>query len=119
MNSFPSLNTGAVTQYPTTSATAFFNQVLQFIDGSEQRYPARARSLKRWNIQLDLLDEDETSRLIEFFAGLSGPAGSFSFTDPATGTIYLDCSFEADDFSMHIRVGNRGATTFSIRENQS
>jgi|SRR5271165_875909 len=119
MNTFPILNTGAVTQYPLQPTTAFSSQVLQFVDGSEQRFPAYAGPLHRWSVQLNLLDEDEINSLTNFFTDLAGPAGSFTFTDPATGTVYPDCSFESVNFSMQIQPGDLGKTAFSIVENRS
>jgi phage-related protein len=119
MNTFPALKTGALVQYPAKSASSFSTQVLRFVDGSEQRFPGYATSLQRWTVQLDMLDEDEMTRLAEFFASLTGPAGSFSFTDPASSAVYPDCSFEDDEFSLDVLPGDLGKTTFTIRENRS
>jgi len=119
MNTFPILNTSAVTQYPAKSQASFGSQVLQFVDGSEQRFPGYTNPLTVWTVQLNLLDEDEMSRLAEFFSDLAGAAGSFAFTDPATGTVYPDCSFQEDAFSMNVLAGDRGKTTLTIRENRS
>jgi hypothetical protein len=116
---FPTLKTGAVVQYPSKSGLSFSNQVLQFVDGSEQRFPGYATSLQTWTVQLDLLEEDEMSQLYDFFSNLTGPAGSFTFTDPATGTVYPDCSFGEDEFSMDVLPGDSGKTSFTIRENRS
>jgi len=118
MNTFPTLNTGAVVQYPTKSAVSFSTQVLQFVDGSEQRFPGYAASLRQWTVQLDQLNEDEMSQLYDFFTNLTGPAGSFSFTDPSTGIVYPDCSFGEDEFSMEVLPGDVGKTTFTIQENR-
>jgi len=119
MNTFPTLKTGAVVQYPAKSSLVFSNQALQFVDGSQQRFPGYATSLQSWTVQLDLLDEDEMSQLTDFFSSLTGPAGSFAFTDPATGTVYPDCSFGEDEFDMDVLAGDVGKTSFTIRENRS
>jgi len=119
MNTFPILKTGAVTQYPAKSRASFSSQVLQFVDGSEQRFPGYTQSLQVWTVQFNLLEEDELSRLADFFSDLAGAAGSFVFIDPATGTVYPDCSFEEDVFSMDVLAGARGKTTITIRENRS
>jgi len=37
MASFPTLKTSAVAQYPATKAVKFQNQVMRFVDGTEQR----------------------------------------------------------------------------------
>ncbi len=119
MNTFPTLNTGAITQYPAQAGSTFSSQVLQFVDGSEQRFPGYAAPVQRWSVKLELLDEDEVTTLAEFFSNVSGPAGSFSFTDPGTGTVYPNCSFEDDECSVQIQPGDLGSITFSIVENRS
>jgi hypothetical protein len=119
MNTFPLLNTGAITQYPAKAGTSFSNQVLQFVDGSEQRFPGYGGPQHQWTVQLDLLGEDEMSRLAAFFADLAGPAGSFVFTDPDTDTVYPDCSFGNEEFSMVEQPGSVAKTTLTIRENKS
>ena len=118
MNTFPILNTGAVVQYPAKSAVNSSTQVLQFVDGSAQRFPGYAASLQQWTVQLDQLNQDEMSQLYDFFTNLTGPAGSFSFTDPSTGIVYPDCSFGEDEFSMEVLPGDLGKTTFTIQENR-
>ena len=67
MASFPTLKTGAVAQYPADRARRFSTQVHRFLEGGEQRFPGYGAPLKRWSIQLNLLDEAELDRLEQFF----------------------------------------------------
>jgi phage-related protein len=97
MSNFPTLKTGATLQYPAQRATEFSTDVVRFIDGSEQRYRGYQAPLKRWIVQLDLLDETELHVLREFFRTESGAAESFSFTDPWDGTVYPNCSLDDAD----------------------
>src|SRR5438876_394103 len=94
MADFPALKTGAVAQYPSDRARRFSTSVNTFVDGGEQRYPQFHQALRRWAIQLTLLDEAELSRLETFFIANR----SFTFTDPWDGTVYPSCSFEHDEF---------------------
>ncbi len=63
----------------------FSTTVLQFVDGSEQRFCNYQAALHRWVIQLSLLDQSELQQLQEFFRGIVGRAGDFAFTDPLDG----------------------------------
>src|SRR5579885_2774505 len=96
MPAFPVLKTNAVAQYPANKAVQFKNQILRFVDGSEQRYRDSAGPLHRWVIQLNRLDETEMAAVEEFFLANQGSYGGFEFTDPWDGTSYPNCSL-ADD----------------------
>jgi phage-related protein len=119
MIDFPTLNTGAVTQYPADRSTEFSTQVLRFVDGAEQRFAGYGTSLHRWVVRLDKLGEDEISRLSAFFTVNSGASGTFSFTDPLDGTAYSNCSFEGDEMAASLSGENNLKTTLTIRENRS
>src|SRR5258708_565604 len=96
MSTFPILKTGAVMQYPAERNGQFSNQVIRFIDGSEQRFRDFAHPLHRWAIKLESIDETEMNQLREFFRIQNGAAGEFSFTDPWDSTVYPSCSLETD-----------------------
>lgn len=118
MTSFPALKTGAVAQYPTDRQRNFSTQVFRFLDGSEQRFPGYGAPLRRWTIRLDLLDESELTNLEQFFESEGGRAGNFSFTDPFDGTVYANCSFDADQLALNFTGPQQGQTTVVIRENR-
>ena len=118
MADFPALKTGVVAQYPTDRQRNFSTQVFRFLDGSEQRFPGYGAPLRQWTIRLDLLDESELENLEQFFESEGGRAGSFSFTDPFDGTVYANCSFDADQLALNFAGPQQGQTTVVIRENR-
>ncbi len=117
MASFPTLKTGAVAQYPADRARLFSTQVHQFLEGTEQRFPGFGSPLRRWSIQLSLLDEAELYGLEQFFLESEGRAGTFSFTDPWDGTVYPNCSFDGDAFGAAFQARG-GATSVLVKENR-
>ena len=118
MNTFPVLKTGAVMQYPAERSSQYSNQVLQFLDGSEQRFREFAAPIHRWVIKLTLLDEAELNQLRDFFRIQAGAAGAFGFTDPGNGALYVNCSLETDEMIETLTGEGRGQTTLVIRENR-
>jgi hypothetical protein len=50
MATFPVLSSGAVMQYPASLALGRPAQVIRFIDGTDQRFIARGKELRRWQI---------------------------------------------------------------------
>ena len=119
MATFPTLKTGAVMQYPATAKTRYSSQLLQFVDGSEQRYRNYRAPLHVWVIRLDLLDEEEMKAFEDFFVEQQGQFGSFIFVDPKDNTTYPDCSLMIDDFDFTLNGERRGRTSMSVRENRS
>jgi len=116
---FPKLKTDAVAQYPATKVLRFQNQVLRFVDGTEQRYRDCAGAMHTWEIRLDQLDEGEMATLEEFFASSQGAFASFAFTDPWDGQVYADCSLDMDGMELDAIDEMRGRTSLMIRENRS
>jgi len=119
MSDFPTLKTGAVLQYPAQKLNQFSTKVVQFMDGTEQRFRNYTSPLRRWVIQLDLLDETELHALREFFRTQAGAAETFAFTDPWDGTNYTACSIEQDVLSDSLEDELKGRTSLTIRENWS
>ncbi|MGB7759161.1 MAG: DUF2460 domain-containing protein [Bryobacteraceae bacterium] len=118
MASFPTLKTSAVAQYPATKAVTFQNQVVRFVDGSEQRYRDCAGPLHRWVIRLSELDETEMAALEQFLESNQGSFGSFSFTDPWDNRTYGNCSFADDAIGLTSMEELRGETSVTVRENR-
>lgn len=118
MPTLPLLKTGAVVQYPARREVRYANQVVRYLDGSEQRYRELGAALRRWVIRLDLLDEGELAALEEFFASQQGEAGSFSFVDPWDSVEYPDCSFADERLDMELTGEMRGRTRLTIRQNR-
>ena len=48
MANFPLLSSGAVVQYPTPLVVGRQAHVIQFVDGSDQRFAARGVRLRSW-----------------------------------------------------------------------
>ena len=118
MASFPTLKTGAVAQYPSDRGRRFSTTVLQFLDGSEQRFASFGLPLKRWVIRAELLDEAELASLEEFFVEQAGQAGSFAFPDPWDGTVYPRCSFDDDATIAEYRGQGDSVASLVVRENR-
>ena len=68
------MKTGAIAQYPSGRERDFSTQIFRFLDGSEQRFPGYGAPLRKWTIQLSLLDESELVNLEQFFEGQGGRA---------------------------------------------
>jgi uncharacterized protein DUF2460 len=118
MANFPKLKTSAIAQYPATRAIHFRNQILPFLDGSDQRYRDWPGSLRQWGIRLDILDESEMAALEEFFITTAGSLGSFEFTDPWDGQTYTNCSFGADELTLTSLGEMNGRTALTILQNR-
>jgi hypothetical protein len=116
--SFPALKTGVVAQYPSDRARRFSTQVNRFLDGSEQRFCEFGAPLKRWLIRLERLDEAELARLEEFFAEQAGRTGTFAFTDPWDGNVYMNCSFDSDAMTADYRGQGDGVASVVVKENR-
>lgn len=93
MNTFPSLGTGAVMQYPAPMITGQGVGVIRFLDGSDQRYLTQGRTFRTWKVDLTLLNEDELAAVETFFEAQYGDYGAFTFPDPFTATAVPNCRF--------------------------
>ena len=118
MATFPKLKTDAVAQYPAKKMLRFQNQVLRFLDGTEQRYRDCTGALHAWEIRLDQLDEGEMAALEEFFLSSQGAFGSFAFTDPWDGQVYANCSLDTDGMELEGIEEMNGRTSLTVRENR-
>ncbi len=119
MADFPLLKTGAIAQYPSERSVAQPARVLCFVDSAEQSFRLQATSLKRWILNLTLLDEDELARLGAFFDAKAGQLSDFSFADPWDGTVYASCRFEADELTEQIVGEGRAAVRLVIQQNRT
>jgi len=118
MANFPLLKTGAIAQYPTSKSVRFRNQILRFLDGTDQRYRDCTGPLHTWEIRLDKLDEVEMANIEAFFANNEGSFGAFSFTDPWDGQGYTNCSLASDSLSLVSLSEMQGAAVLTIVENR-
>jgi len=118
MATFPKLKTGAVAQYPLARRAQFQNQIVRFIDGTDQRYRDSARVLLQWEIQLSLLDDSETAAIEEFFRANQGAFGRFEFVDPWDGQAYADCSIANDVLKLATLAETGGNTRLTVVRNR-
>lgn len=119
MANFPKLKTGAIAQYPTGKTFRFRNQILRFVDGTDQRYRDSAGPLHIWEIRLDKLDEREMAGIEAFFAENQGSFGNFTFTDPWDGQVYPNCSLASDSLSLVSLNEMQGTVALKVIENRS
>lgn len=118
MATFPQLKTGAVAQYPAVRSVAFQNQILTFLDGTQQRYRDCSAPLHTWDIDLDALDDNEMAALERFLQDNQGSFASFTFTDPWDGTQYSNCSFASDDLAVISWGEMQGKISVKVIENR-
>lgn len=118
MATFPTLKTGAVAQYPASRNFRFQNQILRFLDGTDQRYRDSAGPLLSWQISLDQLDETEMGALQAFFLTDQGSFASFAFTDPWSGQVYQNCSLAHDDMNITSLAEMQGGTALMVIQNR-
>ena len=119
MSTFPALKTGAVTQLPAHRTLQFATDVLQFLDGTEQRFSNYATSCHRWSVSFDVLDEAELQNIRSFVQQMNCAVGVFSFTDPWDGTVYTNCSLEGESTTDLLRGPLESGTSMIIRENRT
>lgn len=109
MPSFPLLSTGAVAQYPISRASTYSTEVIQFLDGSQQRCMMRGKLLRRWQLTLTQLSDEELLAIEAFFDSAQGNFGLFSFTDPITGDLVPNCRLQNPQaITQYLAVGNGG-----------
>jgi hypothetical protein len=119
MATFPVLKTSAVAQYPASNTLRFQNQVLRFLDGTDQRYRDFSGPLHEWEIRLSDVDEREMTEIERFFAANQGHFGCFAFTDPWDGQAYPNCSIASDEMDFTFASEMRGAVSLKIVQNRS
>jgi hypothetical protein len=116
MPSFPVLSTGAVAQYPLSRTTSFATDVVQFLDGSQQRCIARGKKLRRWQISLSQLNDSELLALEQFFDSAQGNFGVFSFTDPLSGEVVPNCRLLNPSIATDYLAAGIGSAVLHIEE---
>lgn len=116
MTTFPTLNTGAIAQFPLALSAGQGAQVIRFLDGTDQRYLTQARMLRSWRIQLNLLNEDEIHQLETFFALQEGDYSVFTFPDPYSGSAVPNCRFTMAGLVTDYSGIDSASTEFSIIE---
>jgi hypothetical protein len=119
MLAFPILKTGSAVQYPFEVTQSGATDVLQFLAGDEQRYLTSPGPLRKWKIQLELLDEAEMKSIEAFFVAASGSFETFQFTDPSTGTSHPNCFISSDVLREEIDGELNTGLTILIQEGRA
>lgn len=114
MATFPILKTGAVAQYPLGFGVRFATQAVWFLDGSQQKYRLAGTGLRRWTVNLALLDEQELGAVIAFVEQQGSAA--FVFTDPLSGANVQNCVLSGERFDATMQGEMNGRTTVGIEE---
>jgi hypothetical protein len=114
---FPTLQTGAVAQYPFNRTAAIPVEAHTFLNFTRQVYRDLAAPKKTWTIALNLLDASEIATLKAFFEQQQGQYGVFTFVDPWDGTTHTTCSFSDDLFDQTQQSGETpNKTTLTVYE---
>src|ERR1700761_2765254 len=118
MDTFPALTSNAVTQYPAAVQYSQGVQVLEFLDGTDQRYLVQPKMLRLWRINLTQLNEDETQQIEAFFVSQQGNYSPFIFPDPFTGVNVTNCRFAASGLlTTYVDVDNGSGFCWVIETN--
>jgi hypothetical protein len=97
MSTFPTLKSGAIAQYPATSHVRFGpTQVVEFLDGSSDRYCTGPGALRQWHVRLAWLDARECATVIDFLRRHQDT--EFSFVEPFSGETVPRCGFQGFEF---------------------
>jgi hypothetical protein len=116
MANFPLLSSGAVAQYPTSLVVGRQAHVIQFVDGSDQRFAARGIRLRSWQIKLSLLNETEIAALEAFFEEQGGEYQTFTFPDPISLASVPNCVVGSPTFITNYLSVDIGSTSFWVLE---
>ena len=111
---FPLLKSGAITQYPLERAVRFSTQAVQFLDGSQQKFRLYGAGLRRWVLNLNLLDEKEVGDLITFMDAQGSAV--FGFTDPVSGETANKCVIAGQRFEAGMTGELEGELSVVIEE---
>jgi phage-related protein len=99
MLEFPKLRSGVTVQHPLTCKLQAETRVLKFLDGRQQRFPAK-KPQRKWTVHLELMDEEEAWALEDFARRHFETAEPFRFTDPRTGVEYAHCYLAGKEFEV-------------------
>jgi hypothetical protein len=116
MADFPLLSSGAVVQYPAPLVIGRQAHVIQFVDGSDQRFAARGVRLRSWQIKPALLTEAEIAALEIFFEEQVGEYQTFTFPDPISNTNVPNCVLGSSTFTTNYLLTDIGSTSFWVLE---
>lgn len=116
MATFPSLNSGAVTQYPLIFGVSQGTSVIRFIDGADQRFLTQGKELRSWQIRVELLTDAEMEQLETFFDSQQGQYSMFTFPDPISGTAVANCRIGSAELTTVYGAPGAGSASLWVIE---
>lgn len=72
--------------------------------------------LHGWELNYPQLSNTDLGTLETFFTGMQGRLTTFSLTDPENGTVYSNCRFDTDSFTVQHISPNKNALVLPIIE---
>ncbi|MCU1291303.1 MAG: hypothetical protein JWP08_153 [Bryobacterales bacterium] len=116
MANFPTLSSGAISQYPLVTGSVQNTSVIRFLDGADQRFLSQGRQFRRWQIKLGLLNDAEMDQLEAFFDSQQGAYAPFTFTDPITGLDVPNCRIGVSELITLYQGVDAGSTSLWVME---
>lgn len=116
MASIPSLQSGSTVQYPLTTTRTYSTKVIQFIDGTEQRFAQTSKGRTRWTVSLRDLTASEVEDWGLFAAQSTVANQEFVFQDPVTGETHTKCRLSADPISIEHLDEQRAQLSLTVIE---
>lgn len=121
--SFPTLSTGVLTQRPYGRSRRFFSTVNDQESGKRYAWPWYSGALTgfptklmAWTVGGPALADVDADTLEAYFALQNGRYGTFSLTDPDTGSVYSKVRFATDGFERRYLGPNENAITLPLEE---
>lgn len=120
MANLPTLRSGAVARYPVTQRTCALTEVIEFVNGSEQRWRKRAK-LRQFDLVYTNVNSYDLGVMLDFFISKKGPfvdnGLTNTFTVPAPLGEPTDyCAFAQDDFTETETKTNLYSFTLKIKQ---
>ncbi len=116
MPTFPSLSSGAITQYPLIFGISQGTSVVRFMDGADQRFLTQGRQFRSWEIRLALLNDSELEQLEAFFDSQQGAYSTFTFPDPISGLDIANCRIGASELTTTYAALGAGSASVRVVE---
>lgn len=116
MATFPTLSSGAITQYPLIYGVSQGTSVIRFIDGSDQRFLIQGKQLRSWQIRLELLNDSELEQLERFFDSQQGGYSTFIFPDPISGLDVANCRIGSAELTTVYGAQGAGSASMWVVE---
>ncbi len=112
---FPTLDTNVMVQNSAAKIRRVRHQALRFAGDSRQSRIVHSSSGQSWLLRYESLSGAEANRLRAFFESVP-PGGTFSFTDPWTGTTAPTCRFAPTGIVVVATEGNHHTVELELED---